>query len=81
MNKHPARPNGQPSDDISVLVRRLLETEQQLMDLTGGSVDAVIRPTGQSYLLQSAQEKLKQSEAEFRPNHLGHPTRWLDDLF
>jgi len=66
MNKHPARPNGQPNDDISVLVRRLLETEQQLMDLTGGSVDAVIRPTGQSYLLQSAQEKLKQSEAEFR---------------
>jgi PAS domain S-box-containing protein len=53
-------------DEISALVQRLLETERRLVSLTSGEVDAVIGPTGQSYLLQNAQEKLKQSEADFR---------------
>ena len=55
-------PSGDSSEEILALVRQLHETQQRLRDLTGGEVDAVIHPEGQSYLLQEAQEKLRQSE-------------------
>ena len=66
MKKLPPAPIGPSTNDVAGLVQRLLETEEQLIALTGGSIDAVIGPTGQSYLLLSAQEKLKESEADFR---------------
>jgi len=66
MKKHPPAPVGPSTNEVAALVHRLLETEKQLRDLTGGSIDAVFGPTGQTYLLQSAQEKLKESEADFR---------------
>ncbi len=51
------------NDEIAALVRRLHETQQRLLELTGGEVDAVIHPGGQSYLLHEAQEGLQRSEA------------------
>ncbi len=51
---------------LRALVAQLLATEQRLQELTGNAVDAVIQPGGQSYLLQEAQAKLRQSEARFR---------------
>jgi PAS domain S-box-containing protein len=52
-----------PSDEITALVLRLQETQHLLQKLTRGEVDAVLAPGGESYLLQEAQEKLRQSEA------------------
>ncbi len=45
-----------------MLVRRLVETEQRLLELTGGQVDSFLDPTGRSYLVRQVQEKLRQSE-------------------
>ena len=53
-------------DEIAALVRKLHETQQRLLELTGGEVDAVIHPGGQSYLLHEAQEGLQRSEAAQR---------------
>jgi PAS domain S-box-containing protein len=50
-------------EEISAIIRQLHELEQRLQELTGGEVDAIVRPSGQSYLLQQAQEKLRQNEA------------------
>ena len=54
------------SEEIIDLVRRLHETQQRLLELTGGEVDAVVYPGGQSYLLHDAQEKLRESEERFQ---------------
>ncbi len=43
----------------------LQETQQKLQDLVGG-LDSIVLPGGHSYLLQEAQEKLRQSEAAQR---------------
>ncbi|MGA2292189.1 GAF domain-containing protein, partial [Bradyrhizobium sp.] len=54
------------NERIAALVRRLHETEQELRDLTGGEVDAVMHPTGHSYLLHQAQSRLLDAEAAQR---------------
>jgi PAS domain S-box-containing protein len=54
------------SEEIAGLVRKLHEIQQRLLELTGGEVDAVIHPGGQSYLLHEAQEKLATSEETHR---------------
>ncbi len=66
MSTHPETPPDDTSDEISLLVNRLRETEQRLQELTGGGVDGVLYPGGQSYLLREAQEKLRLSEERFR---------------
>ncbi len=53
-------------DEIAALVRTLHETQQRLQELAGGEVDAVVHPTGQSYLLHEAQEKLAHKQAELQ---------------
>ena len=55
-----------PSDEIAAWVLKLQEAQQRLEELTGGGIDAVISPGGQSYLLQEAQEKLRESETHQR---------------
>jgi PAS domain S-box-containing protein len=54
------------NDEISALVKSLHETEQRLQELMGSEVDAVLYPSGQSYLVHEAQEKLRRSEAAQR---------------
>ncbi len=54
------------SEEIIALVKKLHETQQRLLELTGGEVDAVVYPGGQSYLLHDAQEKLRESEERFQ---------------
>jgi PAS domain S-box-containing protein len=49
-------------DAVSTLVQQLHGLENRLQELTGGEVDSVIHPSGQSYLLRQAQEKLRQNE-------------------
>jgi two-component system cell cycle sensor histidine kinase/response regulator CckA len=53
-------------DEISILVNQLRDTEQRLQELTGGGVDSVIYPTGESHMLQDAQEELRRNETRFR---------------
>jgi PAS domain S-box-containing protein len=66
MDIEPVSATQDSSEEIMGLVRKLHETQQRLMELTGGEVDAVIHPGGQSYLLHEAQEKLAMSEAMHR---------------
>jgi PAS domain S-box-containing protein len=65
MNNEPA-PSAGTGEEISALVSRLVETEQRLQELTAGEVDTILDPTGRSYLLRHAQQKLLQSEAAQR---------------
>jgi PAS domain S-box-containing protein len=51
---------------VAALVHQLHVTELSLKELTGGTVDAVVGPEGQSYLLQDAQMRLRDSEERFR---------------
>ncbi|HEU5070909.1 MAG TPA: PAS domain S-box protein [Verrucomicrobiae bacterium] len=53
-------------DKVAALVRQLREAEQQLQELTGGHLDAVVGSGGQPYLLREAQERLRHSEAAQR---------------
>ncbi len=55
-----------PQAEIAALVENLYRTQQRLNDLTGGEVDAVVHPGGDSFLLLRAQEKLHESEERFR---------------
>jgi PAS domain S-box-containing protein len=55
-----------PNDKIAALVLRLQETLQELQELTGGEIDSVLYPGGQTYLLRAAQEKLQKSDATQR---------------
>jgi diguanylate cyclase (GGDEF)-like protein len=50
-------------DEVSALVKTLLETGQRLEELTAGEVDAVADRHGRTFLLQRAQEQLRHSEA------------------
>jgi PAS domain S-box-containing protein len=61
MKKNPPDTTGDRNQDISILTQRLQETHQELQELTGGEVDAVIHPDGHAYLLDKAQEKLQRS--------------------
>jgi PAS domain S-box-containing protein len=66
MNENPPILPDDPQEEISALVRQLRDAQQRLQELAGGELDAVLLPGGQSYLLQEAQEKLRQSEAAQR---------------
>jgi PAS domain S-box-containing protein len=54
------------TDELSALVKTLVETGQRLEELTAGEVDAVADPEGRTFLLQRAQEQLRHSEAAKR---------------
>lgn len=51
------------SDDISVLIRTLRETNQRLHDLTAGQVDTVLGRDGRPFLLEHAQDELRCAHA------------------
>ena len=61
------RPGKSPADDatdeVSALIKTLLATGQRLEELTAGEVDSVADQEGRTFLLQRAQEQLRQSEA------------------
>jgi len=48
--------------ELARLARELHETQRRIADLTGGEVDAVVDPSGYSYLLPHAQERLRKDE-------------------
>ncbi|HPE72244.1 MAG TPA: PAS domain S-box protein [Candidatus Competibacter sp.] len=52
-------------DQIHTLIARLLETETTLRALTDGRVDAILDPSGQTYLLRQAQASLQASEERY----------------
>jgi PAS domain S-box-containing protein len=54
---------GQQGDELTGLIATLHETQQRIFELTGGAVDAVLHPSGSSYLLKDAQAQLRQNEA------------------
>ncbi|MCW1921716.1 PAS domain S-box protein [Luteolibacter arcticus] len=66
MKLYPAAVTEESAEEIATLVRQLHEIQQRLRYLTGGEVDAVTHPDGQSYLLHEAQEQLRTSEEELR---------------
>ena len=51
------------NDEVAALIASLRRTEQRLEELTAGEVDAVADRDGWTYLLQHAQERLRQSDA------------------
>ena len=59
--KPPARRGA--DDEISALIETLLETGQRLEELTAGEVDTVVGHDGRTFLLRTAQEQLRHSEA------------------
>jgi PAS domain S-box-containing protein len=54
------------SEEILALVRIFQETQGRLLELTGGEIDAVMLPGGESCLLQEAQQRLRESETAQR---------------
>ncbi|MCD6052255.1 MAG: phosphodiesterase, partial [Verrucomicrobia bacterium] len=66
MNDADSPPAGNSQAEIEQLVRQLHDTEERLRVLTGGKVDAVVHPSGASYLLHRAQGELLKSEAAQR---------------
>jgi diguanylate cyclase (GGDEF)-like protein/PAS domain S-box-containing protein len=51
------------SDDFSVLIRALKDTDARLEELTAGEVDAVADREGHAFLLQRAQAQFRDAEA------------------
>jgi diguanylate cyclase (GGDEF)-like protein/PAS domain S-box-containing protein len=51
------------SDEISVVIRALREADLRLEELTSGEVDTVSDREGRSFLLQRAQDQLRETEA------------------
>jgi PAS domain S-box-containing protein len=66
MKPNPTDAPSDPSEEISALVLQLQEAHRRLQELTGGGIDAVLSPGGESYLLHQAQEKLRKSEVSQR---------------
>ncbi len=50
-------------DQVGTLVAQLFETQQRLSELLGPEVDALVSPSGKTYLLSEAQQQLRSSEA------------------
>lgn len=48
--------------ELTRLARELHETQRQIVELSGGEIDAVLDASGNSYLLPLAQERLRQEE-------------------
>ncbi len=61
-----AAPAGHPDNELAGLIATLHETQQRIAELTNGAVDAVLHWSGSTYLLEDAQAKLRQSEADQR---------------
>jgi diguanylate cyclase (GGDEF)-like protein/PAS domain S-box-containing protein len=59
----PAPPPDEDAEEISVIIRALGEADLRLEVLTAGEVDTVSDRQGRSYLLQRAQNQLRDSEA------------------
>jgi len=55
-----------PGDEMARTVLLFQQTVQRLQELSGGELDSVLMQGGGAYLLQDAQEKLRQSEARQR---------------
>jgi two-component system, sensor histidine kinase and response regulator len=51
------------NEEVSALIETLLETSQRLEKLTSGEIDTVMGRDGRTFLLQGAQEQLRQGEA------------------
>jgi PAS domain S-box-containing protein len=64
MNPDNAPAPAEPQDEISGLIRTLLEAEQRLEELTGGEVDSVVSGSGVPFLLRRAQADLRAREAD-----------------
>ena len=56
-------PSADVSDEISVLIRTLRETDQRLDDLTAGQIDTVLGRDGRPFLLHHAQDELRYADA------------------
>ena len=56
-------PTVETNPEVSALIDTLHRTSQRLEDLTAGEVDSVADSGGRTFLLQRAQEQLRQSEA------------------
>ena len=63
MTLTPAPPSGDASEEISVLIRTLRDTDQRLDELTAGQIDTVADRDGRSFLLQHAQGELRYADA------------------
>jgi diguanylate cyclase (GGDEF)-like protein/PAS domain S-box-containing protein len=59
----PAPPSAEASEEISVLIRTLRDTDQRLDELTAGQIDTVADRDGRSFLLQHAQGELRYADA------------------
>jgi diguanylate cyclase (GGDEF)-like protein/PAS domain S-box-containing protein len=56
-------PRREDSDEISVVIKALREADLRLEELTAGEVDTVSDRDGRSFLLQRAQDQLRDAEA------------------
>ena len=63
MTSAPAPPSGDASEEISVLIRTLRETDQRLDELNAGQIDTVADRDGRSFLLHHAQGELRYADA------------------
>ena len=54
---------GNTTTEVSALIETLLKAGKRLEELTGGEIDTVADGEGRTFLLQRAQEHLRQSEA------------------
>jgi PAS domain S-box-containing protein len=52
-----------PADEVSGLIKTLLETGRRLEELTAGEVDAVVDAEGRTFVLARAQEHLRHRDA------------------
>ncbi len=66
MKENPSSGIEEAQDEITSLVRQLQQTHRRLQELTGGQIDAVAQSGGQFFLLQEAQEKLRESGEALR---------------
>lgn len=63
MASEPPKYNDEFTDEISVLIKALLDVDQRLEELTDGQVDSVTDRDGRTFLLQRAQAEKRYVEA------------------
>ena len=59
-----SEPGGDAGEEVTALIAILHDTGKRLEELTGGEIDSVMDPQGRSFLLQHAQERLRDSESK-----------------
>ncbi len=59
------------TDEVTLLIARLLETSQRLEELTAGEIDSVADGVGRTTLLPRAQAALRRSEAQKEDRYRG----------